>query len=114
MIPHNNYIQRSNNVFSPTSNIQYVQGEAGAKAYPVTNNYMMLLMDSEDTKFYIKQTDQFGIPKMRKFKFEEIVEEDQPKTEYVTKADFEELKNQVIAMQQPKEIAQPKAGDVDV
>ena len=110
----NHYQQMQQNLFKPASNITYVQGEAGAKAYSVNNNYMMLLMDAEDTKFYIKQTDQFGIPKMRKFKFEEILDEEQPQTDYVSRTDFEELKAQVLALQQPKEV-KPKAkvGDVD-
>lgn len=62
------------NIFRPVTNIQYVQGETGAKGYPVTNGYTMLLMDSEQPHFYIKSVDPSGIPTMKAFKFEEIVE----------------------------------------
>ena len=50
----NHYQQKPNsNIFNPTSNMVYVQGEAGAKGYPVANGYTMLLMDSEELKFFI-------------------------------------------------------------
>ena len=37
--------------------LNWVQGEAGAKAYPVAPNTSILLMDSEESVFYIKATD---------------------------------------------------------
>ena len=114
----NHYQPKGPNLFSPATNIQYVQGEAGAKGYPLANGYTMLLMDSEDQKFYIKQTDAAGIPTMKKYKFEEIVEPEPEKIEYVTKADFESFANQIISLLQPKEVKETKAtrtkgGDAD-
>jgi hypothetical protein len=109
----NHYQQKLNsNILSPASNMVYVQGEAGAKGYPVANGYTMLLMDSEEPKFFIKQTDQMGLPTMKAYKFEEIVEPEPEKVEYITKADFEEFKKEI------KDILSPmcqteKAGDVD-
>ena len=105
----NHYQQKGPNLFSPATNIQYVQGEAGAKGYPLANGYTMLLMDSEDQKFYIKQTDAAGIPTMKKYKFEEIVEPEPEKIEYVTKADFLDFENKILSLLQPKEVEKPKA-----
>ena len=41
---------------------QWVQGEAGAKAYPVAAGNSVLLMDSESATIYWKSTDQNGRP----------------------------------------------------
>lgn len=40
----------------------WVQGEAGAKSYLVAPNTTLMLMDSENSVFYIKKTDQSGMP----------------------------------------------------
>lgn len=42
--------------------IQWVQGEAGAKAFNVGAGQSVLLMDSESNAFYIKSTDPSGMP----------------------------------------------------
>ena len=47
---------------STSTGIIWVQGEAGAKAYPVAPNTSILLMDSESGSFYIKTTDASGMP----------------------------------------------------
>ncbi len=47
---------------STYSGLPWVQGEAGAKAYPVAQNSSVLLMDSETEVFYIKSTDMSGMP----------------------------------------------------
>lgn len=97
----------------PTTNIQYVQGEAGAKGYPVANGYTMLLMDSEERKFYIKQTDSMGLTTMKTFTFEELVEPEPEKVEYITKADFEDFKEEIKALLVPKPAVTIKAGETD-
>ncbi len=112
----NHYQQKAPNLFSPATNIQYVQGEAGAKGYPLANGYTMLLMDSEAQKFYIKQTDAAGIPTMKKYKFEEIVDPEPEKVEYVTKADFEDFENRIISLLQPpkeSKTTKAKGGEAD-
>ncbi len=45
-----------------SSGLIWVQGEAGAKAYPVAPGQSVLLMDSENSKFYIKSADASGMP----------------------------------------------------
>ena len=81
------------------SNILWVQGEAGAKAWPVANGSSVQLMDSEDSYFYIKSADQYGMPSTKKFKYEEVIDDKQetpkiatPNTspEYVTKEELEQ------------------------
>lgn len=112
MIDH--YQQKSNsNLFTPSSNITYVQGEAGAKGYPVRGGFTMLLMDSEEQIFFIKQVDTMGIPTMKRYRFEEIVEPEPAKIEYITKADFEAFKDEIKALLTPAPKTRPKAGEAD-
>ncbi len=103
------------NIFRPVTNIQYVQGETGAKGYPVTSGYTMMLMDSEQPRFYIKSVDPSGIPTMKAFKFEEIVEPEPEKAEYITKADFDAFKEEIKALLAPAPApkSKSKAGDTD-
>lgn len=82
-----------------STGIIWVQGEAGAKAYPVAPGNSMLLMDSESECFYIKSTDASGVPMpLRSFTYTEVVQtqpQEEPKvdtSQYVTRSEFEELK----------------------
>lgn len=73
----------------------WVQGEAGAKAHVTRPGGTDLLMDSEDTLFYLKTADASGIPMpLRKFRYEEIQEvvPAAPAGDYVTRAEFNELR----------------------
>ena len=82
--------------------ILWVQGEAGAKSYLVAPNTSVLLMDSETEKFYIKTTDQAGMPTLRTFEYKEITAgaaptaPKQPETnlddKYVTRQEYNELR----------------------
>ena len=73
--------------------ITWVQGEEGAKGYLETAGDSKLLMDSEKSVFYIKSTDQSGMPMpLRIFDYKERTAQKpqaQPSTEYVTRAEFE-------------------------
>lgn len=112
----NHYQQKASNVFTPATNITYCQGETGAKGYPLANGYTMLLMDSEAQKFYIKQTDAAGIPTMKKFKFEEIVDPEPEKAEYITKKDFDDFRQEIIGLLQPAKepkTTKAKGGETD-
>ena len=55
-----------------SSALLWVQGEAGAKSYLVAPNTTVLLMDSENPRFYIKFTDPNGLPSMRVYSYTEI------------------------------------------
>ena len=80
----------------PQSDIHWVQGSSGAKAYNLEPGRSALLMDSETNKFYIKSTDQSGMPlPLRTFRYTEEAEEVENQksatgdmSQYVTKEDF--------------------------
>ena len=70
--------------------IQYVNGRPGADAFQMLPNKKAILMDANDARFYIKQTDANGQATIKSFDFKET-EQEKP-VEYVTKAEFEEYK----------------------
>ena len=81
--------------------ILWVQGEAGAKSYLVAPNTSVLLMDSENSNFYIKTTDAAGMPTLRTFAYKEVVlgsQEPQKQVEinlddkYVTRHEYDDLR----------------------
>lgn len=81
----------------------WVQGEAGAKAYLMAPNTTVLLMDSENERFYIKSTDGAGMPNLRMFSYQEmhtnapapVPEQPQIDTSmFVGREEFEGLKQQ--------------------
>lgn len=94
-------------VTTSSSSIVWVQGEAGAKAYPVAAGNSMLLMDSESEQFYIKSTDISGMPMpLRIFSYKEIIEDkekhaptiDLDMSMYITR---DELENRLNALKMP-------------
>lgn len=60
--------------------ILWVQGEAGAKSYLVAPNTSVLLMDSDESAFYLKSADSSGMPSLRTFKYIETT--NQPKEKF--------------------------------
>lgn len=76
-----------------------VRGIEEAKSYIVAAGNSVMLMDMNESKFYIKTVDATGIAQpLRIFEFKEVKEtqeESNPTPEYVTKEDFEELKKAV-------------------
>lgn len=74
--------------------IIWVQGIEGAKAYPVGAGQNALLMDSEESVFYIKSTDQSGMPMpLRAFSYSEIGQQKAETVDmsgYVTRDELEE------------------------
>ena len=87
----------------------WVQGEAGAKAYPVAANNSVLLMDSERNVFYIKSADASGMPMLRTFDYVERSAAQNPPVQaaqmhggdFVTRSEFDALRRQIDAMTQP-------------
>lgn len=77
--------------------LNWVQGLTGAKAWYVPAGQSVLLMDSEAQKFYIKQTDQAGMPlPIRTYAYTEVRAEthaDAPV--YATKEELNELKKMI-------------------
>lgn len=84
--------------------ITWVQGEAGAKAFPVGPGKSVQLMDSERDVFYIKSTDVSGVPMpLRTFAYEEIVRTQPSRqidngldtSQYATREELEELRQMI-------------------
>lgn len=81
--------------------IIWVQGEEGAKNYPVAAGQTVLLMDQTSNVFYLKTTDISGIPQpLRVFDYierEEIKDSSVTTNDvaYVTKREFDELKTKL-------------------
>lgn len=85
------YQQPTNN-----SNMIWVQGESGAKAYPIAPGSSQVLFDSEAQIFYIKTADASGMPQpLRIFNYSECNEADMKKNEidtsmFITRDEFED------------------------
>lgn len=84
--------------------IIWVQGEEGAKAYMVAAGNSVLLMDSENSVFYIKSTDASGMPQpLRVFDYTERGKQAPQKPEtvddkFVTRAEFDALRARFDAL----------------
>lgn len=95
-IPQMQPMQQAQNQQS-SNGIIWVQGEEGAKAYMVAPGNSVLLMDSENSAFYIKSTDNSGMPMpLRIFDYVERNAKQQtqnikPNVEYVTRQEFDAL-----------------------
>lgn len=99
-----------------TPSIIWVQGEEGAKAYMVAVGNSVLLMDSENSAFYIKSTDASGMPlPLRVFDYKERTTAaktppqtaQQPGVEFVTRAEFDALAARCAALEK-QEPAKPE------
>jgi hypothetical protein len=93
------------------SNIEYVNGIEGAKAFMLPPNAQKLLLDSDNPFFYIKTTDPQGKPVVKRFKYIDIDAEQQaqqkdtqptaqPNPLYVTLEQYQNLMDMVDVMRQ--------------
>lgn len=91
---YQNYQNNQNNQNIGTNQYTYVNGIEGAKAYTMMPNQTVLLMDSDNPIFYMKQSNALGQSTIRTFRFEEI-KESEPSRQYVSINDFNDLKSKV-------------------
>lgn len=88
-------VQQSNGII-------WVQGEAGAKAYPVAPGCSAFLMDSENQMAYLKTSDMSGMPSMRYYSVAEIQPDDikvaQPTVDYATQDDIAKLRDDIAKL----------------
>ena len=104
MYPQYNYVPQQPIIQTqPVTNdngIIWVQGEAGAKSWAVAPGKSVMLMDSENSVFYIKTTDNSGIPlPLRIFDYTERTQQNTVSAEavqatnsqYVTKDELKEI-----------------------
>lgn len=103
-----------------TAPIIWVQGEEGAKAYMVAAGNSVLLMDSENSTFYIKSTDASGMPQpLRIFDYtERTAAQKQPTQaakaqagEFVTRAEFDALAARFDALTADKPLTKKKESE---
>ena len=104
---------------SAPNTIVWVQGELGARNYPVAPNTSVLLMDTESSRFYIKSVDLMGVPTVRTYTYRGLYEtepeavsekevealpaptkveskpQNETKSDYISRKEFEELKKTV-------------------
>lgn len=89
----------------PDTSIIWVQGESGAKAYPVQNGKSVVLFDSESEHFFIKTADASGMPQpLRIFSYSETNETDIKApafdtSQFITRDEFEEVIEKLKAKQ---------------
>ena len=79
-----------------TNRWDWVQGETGAKSYLVAPNTTVLLLDSENQRFYLKSADTSGMPMpLRVFEFTETTQTAQLRAGQVAEVDalYDRLKN---------------------
>lgn len=94
--PHTPPVQNYQVPQQPDTSIIWVQGESGAKAYPVQNGKSVVLFDSESEHFFIKTADASGMPQpLRVFSYSETNENDMKAptidtSQFITRDEFEE------------------------
>jgi hypothetical protein len=71
----NFYSYPGNTPANQNNGINWVQGLEGAKAYQLTPNSNIILLDSEQDRFYIKTADNIGMCTLRTFDFTEVTED---------------------------------------
>lgn len=77
--PYNSYTanmyqqnqQYQNTNLQTDTNITFVNGIEGAKAFQLRPNQSVILMDSDNSKFYVKSTDNLGVAKISSYSFVE-------------------------------------------
>lgn len=95
-------MQQQSNTQQSGGGILWVQGEEGAKAYMIAPGASVLLMDSENSSFYIKSSDPSGMPlPLRIFDYKErdtrtavmnvMSAQSVPSADYVTRDEFNAL-----------------------
>ena len=63
--PYSGSVEPSQRMQGQQTGITWVQGETGAKAYPVAPNTTVQLWDSEAQVIYLKSADASGMPSMK-------------------------------------------------
>ncbi len=110
--PYQNYSPIPNygqsQIPQPETNMIWVQGDSGAKAYPVQSGKNVVLFDSEDKRFFIKAVDVNGMPlPLRVFNYSEASENEEKTPEidtsnFITRTEFEEAINSLKNKSQPQ------------
>lgn len=105
---NNSYIQQAQQNSGNNLIAAYVLGEQNAKSYPVAPGQMAILIDMEESVIYTKTVDQFGRPlPLKILDYKERIQNDSEQissnkvSDYVSKNDFENFKNEIREMLRP-------------
>jgi len=104
------YLNSPTAVNASTNNLVWVQGIEGAKAWQLSPNSMIIMLDSEtEGKMYIKVSDNIGISTLRTFSYVEdlppastnvTINKDLDLSQYVTKEEVKNLIKELIDNEQ--------------
>lgn len=102
-------------VQQPNNGLIWVQGESGAKSYLVAPGNTVMLLDAENSVFYLKSADASGMPlPLRIFDYKErtttaqqafggvVTGESVNLDNFVTRKEFDELKASIVSQPTPK------------
>ena len=78
--------------------INWVQGEAGAKAYMVAPGCTVQLWDSEEKVIYLKSADASGMPSMKVLDYTIRGDEQKTTDEYATKDELKALADKIKSL----------------
>lgn len=98
----------------------WVQGEAAARSYLVAPNTTVLLMDSDDSIFYLKSADSSGMPSLRVFSYSELTggkkteKEIEERKDFVEREEFENFKNEILEKIKPPQTTKVRKSNADV
>ena len=86
----------------PRDGLIRVTGMEGARAYQMPPNSAVALFDGGQDIFYVKTTDGAGFPTIRAYSFQPMEQaQAMGASEYVTRAEFEQLKEMIVHGKQP-------------
>lgn len=86
----------------PRDGLIRVTGMDGARAYQMPPNSAVALFDGGKDVFYVKTTDGAGFPTIRAYSFQPMEQaQAMGASEYVTRAEFEQLKEMIMHGKQP-------------
>ena len=86
----------------PRDGLIRVTGMEGARAYKMPPNSAVALFDGGQDVFYVKTTDGAGFPTIRAYSFQPMEQaQAMGANEYVTRAEFEHLKEMIAHGKQP-------------
>ena len=92
-----NYMGYRNPVsFSQQMQLNKVNGLEGAKAFQMNPNSQAALFDLNEDIFYLKTTDSAGYPMIDIYEFKKREPKAEPKADYVTREEFEELRGMIL------------------
>lgn len=90
-------------------NVRFVKGLEGAKSCATPIGARILLMDEDNDRFYIRETDTSGVATIAEYEFRKV--EPAPQREYVTKQDLEQFASGLLAQMKERQnepTAQPQ------